>query len=85
MRIQIHRLPRRTQNKNTSNEDRRFTLSLVALGIAAQFVPREAAAGAAQALARLPAWAQGAFAAAGIAAIDALGPDGVAPFIYFQF
>jgi D-alanyl-lipoteichoic acid acyltransferase DltB (MBOAT superfamily) len=62
-----------------------FTLGLVTLGLAAQFVPPKAAASTAQALARLPAWAQGAVAATGIAAIDALGPDGVAPFIYFQF
>jgi hypothetical protein len=33
----------------------------------------------------MPAWSWGVTAGVGIAMIDALGPDGVAPFIYFQF
>jgi hypothetical protein len=35
--------------------------------------------------ARWPAWVQGAAAAAVLTIICALGPRGVAPFIYFQF
>jgi hypothetical protein len=35
--------------------------------------------------ARLPGWAQGLLAAAILTVICALGPRGVAPFIYFQF
>jgi D-alanyl-lipoteichoic acid acyltransferase DltB (MBOAT superfamily) len=62
-----------------------FTLALVLLGLAGQFMPPDTAAVAARGLAALPAWAQGALAGVVIAAIDALGPDGVAPFIYFQF
>ena len=34
---------------------------------------------------RLPLVVQGGLAGLGIVAIDAMGPDGVAPFIYFQF
>jgi hypothetical protein len=33
----------------------------------------------------VPAWALGALAAVVLTAILALGPEGVAPFIYFQF
>jgi hypothetical protein len=37
------------------------------------------------AVAASPDWLLGAGAGAAVAAINAIGPDGVAPFIYFQF
>jgi alginate O-acetyltransferase complex protein AlgI len=62
-----------------------FTLSLIALGMALQFVPAGTAPRLARALALWPEWALGAVSGVGLVAINALGPDGVAPFIYFQF
>jgi len=62
-----------------------FTLGLILFGLACQFVPADLGERLGGAAARLPIWSQGALAGCTIAAIDALGPDGIAPFIYFQF
>jgi D-alanyl-lipoteichoic acid acyltransferase DltB (MBOAT superfamily) len=62
-----------------------FTLGLIGLGLATQFLPRDFSRRIALHLVVWPEWALGAAAAIGVVAIDALGPDGVAPFIYFQF
>jgi alginate O-acetyltransferase complex protein AlgI len=62
-----------------------FTLSLLLLGMALQFVPPELPQRLARLVTAWPGWAMGGLAGACIAAIDAIGPDGVAPFIYFQF
>ena len=58
---------------------------LVVLGLALNAVPRQMAGRLAACAGSWPKWAWAVVAGAGIAAIDALGPDGVAPFIYFQF
>jgi D-alanyl-lipoteichoic acid acyltransferase DltB (MBOAT superfamily) len=57
----------------------------LAAGLLAQFIPKAAHEATARALSRLPAPAQGAIFALAVLLIDALGPSGVAPFIYFQF
>ena len=62
-----------------------FTAGLVALGLALNAVPRQVAGRLAGYAGSWPNWAWAVAAGAGIAMIDALGPDGVAPFIYFQF
>jgi D-alanyl-lipoteichoic acid acyltransferase DltB (MBOAT superfamily) len=62
-----------------------FTASLIALGLAMQFLPSDFSTRLAERLLSWPEWALGAVAAVGVVSIDALGPDGVAPFIYFQF
>jgi alginate O-acetyltransferase complex protein AlgI len=62
-----------------------FTLGLVVLGMALHFVPPDLPARLGRLTLRWPAWALGAAGGVAAAAIDALGPDGVAPFIYFQF
>lgn len=62
-----------------------FVMVLVALGIAGQFLPKDRLARAESRMLGLPVWAQGAAFGAAIVAIDAIGPAGVAPFIYFQF
>ncbi len=62
-----------------------FTAALVALGLALNAVPRQMAGRLALYAASWPNWTWAVLAGAGIAMIDALGPDGVAPFIYFQF
>jgi alginate O-acetyltransferase complex protein AlgI len=62
-----------------------FTLGLILFGLACQFMPEDLAERFGAATAHLPVWSQGALAGCLITAIDALGPDGVAPFIYFQF
>ena len=59
-------------------------LALV-VGLAIQYVPRDALPRLARAFAAWPALAQGVAAAAVVMAIDTLGSQGVAPFIYFQF
>jgi D-alanyl-lipoteichoic acid acyltransferase DltB (MBOAT superfamily) len=62
-----------------------FTMALILLGLATQFVPADFSRRVALRLAAWPAWALAGVAGLGVACIDALGPDGVAPFIYFQF
>jgi D-alanyl-lipoteichoic acid acyltransferase DltB (MBOAT superfamily) len=62
-----------------------FTLGLVLFGAACQFIPRDLGERFGTAIAGMPVWSQGVLAGCTIAVIDALGPDGVAPFIYFQF
>jgi hypothetical protein len=58
---------------------------VIAVSIASQFVPEDAVERVQVAFGRLaPAW-QGVALAAGFVLIGALGPQGVAPFIYFQF
>jgi alginate O-acetyltransferase complex protein AlgI len=53
--------------------------------LASQFVPTEAVARAQVSFSRLGPVAQGVALACGLAVVGALGPEGVAPFIYFQF
>jgi alginate O-acetyltransferase complex protein AlgI len=62
-----------------------FMLALIAIGMAGQFTPPALFARTAAALGRVPAWGIGATAGIVTAAINALGPAGVAPFIYFRF
>jgi alginate O-acetyltransferase complex protein AlgI len=62
-----------------------FTLALILFGFCCQFVPADLGRRIADAMAHLPVWSQGALAGAAMAVIDALGPDGIAPFIYFRF
>ena len=58
---------------------------LVGLGIGLNFVPLRWGIRAFHAMELWPEWLLGAAAGIGIVAVNALGPDGVAPFIYFQF
>jgi D-alanyl-lipoteichoic acid acyltransferase DltB (MBOAT superfamily) len=62
-----------------------FAVALIFLGLAGQFTPPDLLERAAELLGRLPNWAQGSLAGIAAAAINALGPEGIAPFIYFQF
>lgn len=62
-----------------------FVVALIAAGIASQFLPNDRFGRAEALVVRWPAWAQGAALGAAIVIIDAIGPKGVAPFIYFQF
>ncbi len=57
----------------------------LATGFAMQFLDGRRMARAWDALSRLPAWVLAVLAALALAVILALGPAGVAPFIYFQF
>src|SRR3546814_6877428 len=57
----------------------------IALSIASQFVPPTAVRGVQQRFAMLAPGVQIAALAGALTVIDVLGPDGVAPFIYFQF
>jgi hypothetical protein len=60
-------------------------VALIALGLVGQFLPGRVFEDAAEALGRMPVWGLGATAGIVVAAINALGPEGVAPFIYFRF
>ena len=62
-----------------------FILTLLALGLGMHFLPPNSLERLAGGFCRLPVLLQGALVGFGIVAIDALGPAGVAPFIYFQF
>src|SRR3954447_10542362 len=60
-------------------------VGLIALGLAGQFLPERLFERTAETLGRMPVWGLGATAGIVVAAINALGPEGVAPFIYFRF
>lgn len=60
-------------------------LALIAIGIGVQYVPRDVGARLEAAFARLRPVPMAAALGAGLLVLDALGPQGVAPFIYFQF
>src|SRR3984893_14272102 len=62
-----------------------FMVALIALGLAGQFTPDALFDRAATAFALVPRWGLGAAAGVVVALINALGPEGVAPFIYFRF
>jgi len=62
-----------------------FTVALIAIGLAGQFTPPGLFARVAEGLMRVPVWGLGATAGIIVAAIQALGPEGIAPFIYFRF
>ncbi|HVB16885.1 MAG TPA: MBOAT family protein [Stellaceae bacterium] len=62
-----------------------FVVALIALGMAGQYVPDALFERTALALGHMPAWGLGMTAGIAVAAINALGPEGVAPFIYFRF
>ena len=62
-----------------------FTVALILLGLVGQFTPSGLLERMANMLGRLPAWGQGSLAGLAVAAINAVGPAGVAPFIYFRF
>ena len=62
-----------------------FVVGLVVLGMAGQFLPDRLFDGAAEWLGNVPAWGLGATAGIVVAAINALGPEGIAPFIYYRF
>ena len=60
-------------------------LFVIAGSIAAQFLPAKLSVSLHGSFSRLAPVAQAATLAIGLVAIDTLGPEGVAPFIYFQF
>jgi D-alanyl-lipoteichoic acid acyltransferase DltB (MBOAT superfamily) len=62
-----------------------FTVALIVLGLMLHFLPRDMPGRLAWLFGEQPAWIWGIVAGLGVAMIDALGPEGVAPFIYFQF
>jgi len=57
----------------------------IVVGIAANYVPARALPATFSRFGRLPAVAQAACLAVGLMLVDTLGPQGVAPFIYFRF
>src|SRR5580700_7707041 len=62
-----------------------FVVALIAIGLAGQFTSDALFDRAAAAFERMPVWGLGAAAGIVVAVINALGPEGVAPFIYFRF
>ena len=62
-----------------------FLLFLTLSGLAAQFLPADSHERLGGVLQRMPWPAMGLITGLAIVVIDALGPEGVAPFIYFQF
>ncbi|MEQ8717028.1 MAG: MBOAT family protein [Acidimicrobiales bacterium] len=57
----------------------------IAASLAAQYLPRVGLTNLQSDLSRLPVWVQAVGFALWLLVIDRLGPEGVAPFIYFQF
>ncbi len=64
-----------------------WTIGLLVLGLALHFIPRDLPGriGRVMTARRLPDWAMASGFAACAVLIDAAGPDGIPPFIYFQF
>ena len=60
-------------------------LLAIAVGIAGQYVPVRAIGALLERFQRIPLVAQASCLAIGLMLVDALGPRGVAPFIYFRF
>jgi hypothetical protein len=60
-------------------------LLVIAGSVAVQFVPSDLSQRFQISFSRLAPMAQAATLAVGLVAIDTLGPEGVAPFIYFRF
>ena len=60
-------------------------VGLIALGMAGQFLPPGLFERVGLGLARVPYWGLGAATGLILAAVNALGPEGIAPFIYFRF
>jgi alginate O-acetyltransferase complex protein AlgI len=60
-------------------------VGLILIGMAGQFLPPGMFERVGLALARAPFWSLGAATGLILAAINALGPEGIAPFIYFRF
>jgi len=60
-------------------------VALIAIGMAGQFLPPGSFERAGRALQQVPYWGLGAATGIALAAINALGPEGIAPFIYFRF
>jgi alginate O-acetyltransferase complex protein AlgI len=60
-------------------------VALIGIGLIGQFTPPTLFERTASAFARLPGWGLGAVTGIAVAAINALGPEGIAPFIYFRF
>jgi len=62
-----------------------FTFGLIVLGLLMHAVPRDLVQRASAVVRPMRWWGLAALAAIVVVAIDALGPEGVAPFIYFRF
>jgi hypothetical protein len=62
-----------------------LVLLTIVVSVGSQYVPRSAVGRAQQMLSDLTPVAQGAILAGGMYLITALGPQGVAPFIYYRF
>jgi D-alanyl-lipoteichoic acid acyltransferase DltB (MBOAT superfamily) len=60
-------------------------LVAIAFGIGVQYLPDDVGFRVQSTFSRLPAWIQGVAIGAGLFVISTLGPQGVAPFIYFRF
>ncbi len=62
-----------------------FAVALIVIGLVGQFTPARLLERSAAVFGRLPSWGQGALAGIFAAAVNAVGPAGIAPFIYFRF
>ncbi|HZQ84035.1 MAG TPA: MBOAT family O-acyltransferase, partial [Acidimicrobiales bacterium] len=62
-----------------------LVVGVIVVSIASQYVPRDIVSRAQQRFAELAPVAQGGAIAAGLYTITTLGPQGVAPFIYYRF
>jgi hypothetical protein len=62
-----------------------LVIGVIVLSIASQYVPATSVARAQQRFAELAPVVQGGLVAAGLYLITTLGPQGVAPFIYYRF
>jgi len=68
-----------------ASKKRRHILAMIALGIYVQYVPRNVFDRVGVSVSRLGPIALGASLAGGLFLITTLGPQGVAPFIYYRF
>ncbi len=62
-----------------------LALVLIIMGMALHFLPRVGNQRVAMVLRRAPAWSVAVFGVITLVAIEAMAPEGIAPFIYYQF
>src|SRR5262249_19308462 len=73
------------QDQNTEVQTTPFVIGLIVLGLSLHAMPRDVPGRLARLIGDRSGWMWGVTAGLCIAMIDALGPEGMAPFIYFQF
>ena len=83
--LALEMLNQLTQGTSTIQQMTPFTLTLIILGLAGQFVPQKWEFAVERVLAHCSIITQSLILIIALGLLGSLAPEGVAPFIYFQF